>query len=209
MTVVGVARDTKVRTLGEEPRPYLYRPSGQTDEDLALVVRTSADPAPLVNAVRQTVVDLNPNVAFMLTTMREHLSLMLTPPRLAAAMLGGFGLLAVALASLGLYAVVAYSVARRTREVGIRLALGATRSQVVGLVVREGMALVGVGVAIGFALAAALSQPMSAFLYGLNRFDPLTFASVAAVMGLTALLANYIRARRAVGIDALRAIRYE
>jgi predicted permease len=204
VTVVGVARDTKVRTLGEEPRPYLYRPSGQTDEDMALVVRTSADPAPLVNAVRQTVVDLNPNVAFMLTTMREHLSLMLTPPRLAAAMLGGFGLLAVALASLGLYAVVTYSVARRTREVGIRIALGATRSQVVGLVVREGMALVGVGVAIGFALAAALSQPVSAFLYGLNRFDPLTFASVAAVMGLTALLANYIPARR-VGIDALRA----
>jgi predicted permease len=209
MTVVGVVRDTKVRTLGEEPRPYFYRAWRQTDEDVALVVRTSGDPAALVTTVRQTVVDFNPTVAFMLSTMPEHLSLMLTPPRLAAVMLGGFGVLAVALASLGLYAVVAYSVARRTREVGIRIALGATRSQVIALVVREGMTLVGIGLVIGLVIAAAASQPLNAFLYGLDRFDPLTFVVVALIMTLTAFVANYIPARRAVSIDALRAIRYE
>ena len=209
MTVVGIARDTKIRTLGEEPRPYFYRPWRQTDEDIALVVRTAGDPASLVNSVRQTVVDLNPGVAFILTTMREHLALMLTPPRLAAAMLSGFGLLAVALASLGLYAVVAYSVARRTREVGIRIALGATRGQVISLVVREGMVLVAVGIVVGLVIAGVATQPLSAFLYGLDRFDPITFGSVAVIMIATALLANYIPARRAVTIDALRAIRYE
>ena len=210
MTVVGIARDTKVRTLGEDPRPYFYRPWRQNPADMLFVVRTAGDPALLVNTVRQTAVALNSNVPIMsLNTMREHLSLMLTPPRLAAAMLGVFGVLAVLLASLGLYAVVAFAVARRTKEIGIRIALGASRGQVVGLVVREGMTLVGIGVAIGLTLAAAMARPLSAYLYGLGGFDPVTFGSVAALLASTALLANYLPALRAVRVDPLKAIRYE
>jgi hypothetical protein len=210
MTVIGVARDTKVRTLGEDPRPYFYRPWRQTDESMALVLRTSGDPAPLVETVRRTALSVDADLPILsLNTMQQHLSLMLTPPRLAAAMLGIFGAFAVLLASMGLYAVVAFSVAQRTKEVGIRIALGATRAQVVGLVVREGMALIAIGIALGLVLAAVLSQPLGAYLYGLDRFDPVTFTAVAAIMAGTALLANYLPARRAVRIDPVKAIRYE
>jgi predicted permease len=210
MTVVGIARDTKVRTLGEDPRPYLYRPWRQTDEEMAFVIRTAGDPALLVNTVRQTALALNSNLLILsLNTMRQHLSLMLTPPRIAAAMLGIFGALAILLASLGLYAVVAFAAARRTKEIGIRVALGASPSHVIRLVVREGMTLVAVGVGIGFVLAAALSRPLGAYLYGLDGLDPITFAWVAAVMTGTALVANYLPARRAVRVDPLTAIRYE
>ncbi len=210
MTVIGVARDTKVRTLGEDPRPYLYRPWRQTDEDIAFVIRTTGDPASLVNTVRQTALALDPNLPILsLNTMRQHLSLMLTPPRLAAAMLGIFGTLAILLASLGLYAVVAFAAARRTKEIGIRVALGASPSHVIRLVVREGMTLVAIGVGLGFVLAAGMSRPLGAYLYGLDGLDPITFASVAAVMLGTALVANYLPARRAVRVDALSAIRYE
>jgi predicted permease len=210
MTVVGVARDTKVRTLGEDPRPYFYRPWRQTDEDMAFVIRTAGNPVPLVNQVRQTVTDLNPDLPILsLNTMQEHLSLMLTPPRLAAAMLGLFGSLAVLLASLGLYGVVAYSTARRTREIGVRVALGADHRQVVWLVVREGMLLVGVGLAIGFVLTAAATRPLAAYLYGLGAFDPLTFISVSAILAGTALVANYLPARRATKVDPMIALRSE
>ena len=215
-TVIGVARDTKVRTLGEAPRPYLYTAWRQSKarryhlEEMALVLRTAGDPASLVDTVRQTVVELNPNVPILsLTTMTEHLSLMMTPPRLAAAFLGGAGALAILLASLGLYAVVAFTAARRTKEIGIRVALGATRAQVIRLVVSEGMTLVAVGVGLGFVLAAAATRPLGAYLYGLDAFDPITFVSVAAILAGTALVANYLPARRAVRVDPLKAIRYE
>ncbi len=210
MQVIGVARDTRVRTLGEEPRPYLYLPYRQTDEDVGFVIRTAGAPAPLVPVVRREALALKPDLPiFELETMREHLSLMVTPPRLAAMLLGASGTLAVLLASLGLYAVVAYSVARRTKEIGIRVALGAGRGQVMLLVVREGMALVGAGIALGFVLTLALTRPLGAYLYGLESFDPLTFGSVAAVLAGAALLANYLPARRAVRVDPLKAIRYE
>ena len=209
-TVIGVARDTKVRTLGEASRPYLYAAWRQSDKDMAFVLRTAGDPAPLVEVVRQSVVALNPNVPILsLNTMTEHLSLMMTPPRLAAAFLGGAGALAILLASLGLYAVVAFTAARRTKEIGIRVALGATRAQVIRLVVSEGMTLVAIGVGLGFVLAAAATRPLGAYLYGLDAFDPITFVSVAAILAGTALVANYLPARRAVRVDPLRAIRYE
>ncbi len=211
LQVVGVARDTKVRTLGETPRPYVYRAWAQRpSDDVGFVIRTSAAPEPLVEPARQAVLDIAPDAAIMeLQTMRQHLSLMLTPPRLAAALLGVCGLLALLLASVGLYAVVAYSVARRTKEIGIRVALGATRGSVIWLVVREGMALVVAGVTAGVIAAGVVAQPLSAYLYGVRPVDPLTFAAVAAVLAGVALVANYLPARRAVRVDPLRAIRYE
>ena len=210
VTVVGIARDTKVRTLGEAPRPYLYMASLQSDDPDGYVIRTATDPAPLVASVRREALALDPNLPILeLKTMREHLSLMLTPPRLAAAFLGACGVLAVLLAALGLYAVVAFAVARRTKEIGIRVALGASRRQVINLVVAEGMTLVAIGLGVGFVLASAATRPLGTYLYGLDSFDPITFLSVSAVLAGTALLANYIPARRAVRVDALKAIRYE
>ena len=208
--MIAVARDTRVRTLGEAARPYLYLASLQRDPSDGFVIRTAADPASLIPIVRREALALNPELPILeLKTMREHLSLMLTPPRLAAAALGVFGTLAILLASVGLYAVVAFSVVRRTKEIGIRVALGATRRQVIRLIVSEGMALVGAGVAVGFALAAIATRPLGAYLYGLDSFDPVTFASVAALLAGTALVANYLPARRALRIDPLKAIRYE
>jgi predicted permease len=210
MTVIGIARDTKVRTLGEDHRPYLYMPWNQRGGDIGFVMRTIDDPASILNTVRREVLEMDPQLPILeLKTMREHLSLMLTPPRLAAALLGVCGTVAILLASLGLYAVVAFAVARRTKEIGIRVALGATRAQVARLVVSEGLALVGTGVAIGLLLALAVTRPLGGYLYGLEGFDPLTFASVAALLGGTALVANYLPARRAMQVDPLRAIRYE
>jgi predicted permease len=209
-TVVGVARDTKVRTLGEAPRPYLYRHWRQTGEDVGFVVRTHGDPQPLVASVRREALALEPDLPVIeLKTMREHLSLMLTPPKLAASLLAACGVLAILLANLGLYAVVAYSVARRTREIGVRIALGAHRSDVLWLVIREGMALVLVGVVVGFALTAAIARPLGSYLYGLGSLDPLTFTVVATILAATALVANFVPARRAVRVDPLQAIRCE
>lgn len=208
--VIGVARDTKVRTLGEAPRPYLYLASIQRGSSDGFVIRTMGDPAPLVPVVRREALALNPDLPILeLKTMREHLSLMLTPPRLAAMFLAACGTIAVLLAALGLYAIVAFAVSRRTKEIGIRVALGASRGQVVRLVVAEGLALVGVGIAAGFVVAVAVTRPLSSYLYGLSAFDPMTFLSVAAVLAGTALLANYLPARRAVRVDPLKAIRYE
>jgi ABC-type lipoprotein release transport system permease subunit len=192
------------------PRPYLYTASLQADPNDGFVIRTAGDPAPFIPIVRREALALNPELPILeLKTMREHLSLMLTPPRLAAAALGVFGTLAILLASPGLYAVVAFSVVRRTKEIGIRVALGATGPQIMRLVVSEGMVLVAVGIAVGFVLAAFATRPLDAYLYGLNSFDPVTFASVAALLAGTALIANYLPARRALRVDPLKAIRYE
>ena len=211
LRVVGVARDTKVRTLGEAPRPYVYRAWAQRPDDgVGFVIRTAGAPEALIEPARQAVLDVAPEAAIMeLQTMGQHLGLMLTPPRLAAGLLGICGLLALLLASVGLYAVVAYSVARRTKEIGIRVALGATRAAVVWLVVREGMTLVLVGVTTGLVVALAVSQPLSAYLYGMRPVEPRTFAAVATILAGVALLANYLPARRAVRVDPLRAIRYQ
>jgi predicted permease len=210
MTVVGVAADTRVRTLGESPRPYLYLPWTQRGGETGFIIRTAGDPAAILGTVRREALALDPQLPILeLKTMREHLSLMLTPPRFAAALLGVSGTLAILLASLGLYAVVAFTVARRTREIGIRVALGATRARVVRLVIGEGMSLVGVGVAVGLLLAIVLTRPLGSYLYGLDSFDPLTFGAVAAILAATALVANYLPARRAMRVDPLRAIRYE
>ncbi|MGE3190035.1 MAG: ABC transporter permease, partial [Vicinamibacterales bacterium] len=208
--IVGIVRDTRVQTLGEAPRPYLYLAWRQEGGDMSFVVRTAGAADPMVEVVRRTALEVDPALPILeMKTMSQHLGLMLTPPRLAAGLLGVFGTLAICLACLGLYAVVAFSVARRTREIGIRVALGASQREVLWLVVREGMTLVGVGVAVGLLLAVAAARPLGAYLYGLGGFDLVTFGAVAAILVGTALVANYLPARRAARIDPLRAIRCE
>ena len=210
-TVVGVARDTKVLTLGEAPRPYLYLPFSQAyDDAMSVIVRTSGDPAALLPLIRNEARALDPNLPIWeQKTMGEHLGLMLFAPRMGATLLSLFGVLAALLASIGLYGVVAYTVSQRTREVGIRVALGARPRDVVRLVVRQGMALVAVGSGLGVALALVMTRPLATFLYGVESFDPITVVSVVVLLGSVALVASFVPALRAARVDPMVALRYE
>jgi predicted permease len=209
--VVGIARDTKVRTLGEAPRPYFYLNAEQTYiPSLMFIVRGAGPVRQLVNTVRQTALDLDPNLVILeAKTMDDHLALLLFPPRMAAVLLSVFGGLALLLAAIGLYGTVSYAVSRRTREVGVRTALGASRREVVLLLTGSGMRLIAVGAIIGLLLAAGLTWLLSSFLYGIRPTDALTFLGVPLLLAAVGLLACWVPARRAARIDPMIALRAE
>ena len=211
LQVVGVARDSKYRTLGETSRPYVYLPLQQSyDPKMTLVVRTTGEPQAITPVVREQIRALNANLPIAdVQTLRQQIELTLLPSRIAAWVLGGFGLLALSLAGIGIYGVVSYGAAQRTREIGVRMALGASERDVLGLVLWDGLIVIGVGLAIGLLLAAAASRVIAAFLYGVGATDPLTFVMVPLLLGVVALVASYIPARRAVKVDPLVALRYE
>src|SRR2546423_851713 len=142
-------------------------------------------------------------------TLRDQLDLSLFPSRVAAWTLGGFGVLALLLAAIGIYGVVSYSVAQRTREIGVRMALGAMENDVLRLVLGEGLLVIAVGLALGLLLAVAATRVIAGFLYGVGATDPLTFVGVPLLLGFIALVASYIPARRATKVDPLVALRYE
>jgi len=211
LTVVGVARDGKYRTLGEDPRPFAYTAVEQDKSfGRTLVVAGDGDEKVLLGEVRRAIDATDPNVPiFDIKTMSEHLSIMLFLARMGAILLAAFGGLGLILASMGLYGVVAASVARRTREIGIRMAIGAQRGDVLRLVVREGMVLTGTGLGIGIGLALLGTTLLHGLLYGIAPSDPLTFLAVALILGGVALGANLIPARRATEVDPLVALRYD
>ena len=208
--VVGVAADGKYRTLGEAPRPYLYTPYAQTGDFMLTLIVASNREGETLAAVRRLLDEVDPHLpTFEIKTLSEHLDIMLFAPRMGAALLAAMGLLGLLLASVGLYGVVAYSVARRTREIGVRLALGAGKGDVLGMVVREGMVLVAVGVVLGVGLALLVTRALQGFLYGITASDPLTYVAVSLFLLAVAWLANFLPARRATGIDPILALRYE
>jgi predicted permease len=211
LEVVGVARDSKYGTLGEVARPYVYLPLQQSyDPKMTLVVRTTGDPQSVTPVVREQIRALNANLPIAdVQTLRQQIELTLLPSRIAAWVLGGFGLLALLLAGIGIYGVVSYGAAQRTREIGVRMALGASERDVLGLVLWDGLLVIGAGLAIGLLLAAAATRVIAAFLYGVGATDPLTFVIVPVLLGMVALVASYIPARRAVKVDPLVALRYE
>jgi macrolide transport system ATP-binding/permease protein len=208
-TVIGVARDSKYNGVAEDPQNFIYQPMSQNYTPQAtLHVRTAGDAASLAKAVRGAVRELDPSLSvFNVRTLAEQVSNSLQPLTMNVLMLGVFGALALLLASIGLYGVASYSVAQRTREIGVRMALGAQPSSVVGLVLGQGMALVGIGLAVGLVVAYSAAGLMSTLVQAVNPHDPLTFAATAAGLGAVALLASYIPARRATRIDPLIALR--
>ena len=211
LRIVGVAADTKVRTLGEEPRPYVYEMRTRVMlGGMEFVVRGQGDSDELLAAALEVVDQVDPDlVLFEAKTMDEHLALLLFPPRMAALLLGVFGGLALVLAAVGIWGVVSHAVARRTREVGIRVSLGATAREVIGLLVGSGMRLVALGIVVGLVLAVAAVVPLSRMLYGIQALDIATFAAIPLVFGGVAALAAWVPARRAARVDPVRALRSE
>ena len=209
--VVGIAANGKYRTLGEEPRAFVYVPFAQSrDSRMSVVASTSVDPGTLFAALRSEVRGLDSSLPiFDLKTIAEHMEFMLFVPRLIAALLGGLGSLAMLLGVIGLYGIVAYSVARRTHEVGIRMALGARRSDVLRQIVAEGIRRVAYGVVVGLVLALPATRVLGAWLYEISPTDPLTFGGVAILFFVVAVVAAYGPARHASRLDPMVALRRE
>ncbi|MGD0545703.1 MAG: ABC transporter permease [Candidatus Acidiferrales bacterium] len=206
--IVGVVRDAKYSNLRQEIAATMYVP--QSGMPASFEVRTAADPQALLPSIRQVVADLNANIPiFRITTESEQIDRLLFQERLIARLSTFFGLLALVLACVGLYGLLSYEVSRRTREIGIRMALGAQERDVLRLVVKQGLVLALLGAVSGIAVALAVTRYLTSMLYGVHANDPLTIAAVAALLCLVALAACYIPARRATRVDPLVALRYE
>ena len=208
-TVIGVARDGKYGSMSEEPRPFMYLPLSQAWRgDVRVIARTAGSPGPVAAPLRAAIGRVDPAVPlFEVTTIDEHVAFSFFLFDLLATLLGVFGIVATGLASLGLYGVMALSVAQRTREIGVRLSLGASARDVLGLVLRQGLRLVLVGVAAGLVLAYVAARLMASQLVGVSPFDAAAFGSTIAVVLATATLACLAPARAAIRIDPLVAMR--
>ena len=211
-TVIGIAKTAKYNAVAEEPTPYIYQPLRQNYSPAAtLHVRAATDAAALAPAVRREVQQLDPTLSvFNIRTLEDQVAQSLAPLRINVILLTTFGALALLLASIGLYGVASYSVTQRTREIGVRMALGARPSSVLRLVLGHGALLVAFGLAIGLAVAYAGSWAIPHdLLPNISARDPLTFAATSALLGVVALVASYLPARRATRIDPLVALRTE
>jgi macrolide transport system ATP-binding/permease protein len=209
--VVGVARDTKYRNLREPPRTTLYQPLTQSyRSSMNLLVRTAGEPTKVLPAVQARLHQVDPaTTIFNPRTLVEHVGRSLYVERMEGILLAFFGALALGLTAVGIYGVVAYSVVQRTREVGIRMALGAQRRDVLRLMLMKGLVLIAWGTGLGLIGCYWLSKLVSSQLYEVSPYDPATFATAAAVLVTVAMLASYIPARRATKVDPLIALRYE
>ena len=211
LTVVGVARDGKYRQPWEAPRPLRYRPDAQTlPVRRTLVVRAAGSGEALAPALRRAIRDVEPGLPLAaILTVRKHIGFAMLPQRVAAAVSAGLGGVGLSLALIGVSGLVAFSVARRTREIGIRMALGAAPHQVVAREIRRALSVAAIGLGIGGMAALALTRLLSGLLSGVDTADPLTFGLVAVVLAAAALFASYFPARRAARIDPVAALRSE
>jgi predicted permease len=207
--VVGVVPTGKYFSLGEEPQAFMYLAQTQHwSFPMTIHLRTAGAPETFAPLVRREVQRLDPNMPLAdVRTMTNQLGISLFPARLGGATLGIFGILGLVLAAVGIYGVMAYSVSQRTREIGIRVALGADHGNVVGMVVRKGMVLVTMGALLGLGTAVITSRAMAGLIYGVSALDPVTFIGIPSVLGAVALLATYLPARRAAAVDPMLALR--
>ncbi|MBA2733462.1 MAG: ABC transporter permease [Acidobacteria bacterium] len=213
LEIIGVAKDARYQTLGESSRPYMYLPQLQSyyrSQANLVVETTGGDMKPVIEAVRGEVQRVDSRLpVFNVKTMDEHMAFGLWSARMAATLAVIFGALALTIAGVGLYGVMTYVVSRRTREIGIRIALGARPKDVLRLVTKQGMALALVGLGLGLAGAFAATRVLASLLYGVNASDPFVFAGIAALLAAVALIASYLPARRATKVDPMIALRYE
>jgi predicted lysophospholipase L1 biosynthesis ABC-type transport system permease subunit len=214
--IIGVAGNAKSRTLGEDARPILYRSLDQSIVDdpsemgYSLVVHTRGNPAALAEPLRRQVYALDSAMAvYNEETMDEHIRTAYSLPRAAATLFGVFGGIGLLLAAVGLYSVMSYGVSRRTREIGIRMAMGARPGTVERLIVRQGMILACIALVLGWPAAWMLSKLAASFLYGIQPHDAVTFAAAPVLLAAVALAACWIPARRAARINPTEALRME
>jgi predicted lysophospholipase L1 biosynthesis ABC-type transport system permease subunit len=209
--VIGVAQDGKYDSLQEMPVPYLFvatQPAKQGEG--VLLVETAAAPAAMAGAVRKAIHDADPD-AFVasLASLRQSMQVSLLPYRLAAGLIGTIALLGIFLAGVGLYGLVAYSVSRRTHEIGVRVAMGAGPADVLALVIREALSRLAIGAVIGLAVALAAAQILRSALYGVSPADPIGLAAAVTAVAAVGLLAAYAPARRALRVDPANALRQQ
>jgi len=211
VTIVGITRDVKFSKLDETPAPFMYLPIAQFwRPDVNLLVRTTNDASSLIAPIRAAVRALDPTLPPPVTvTMERSSAAVLLPQRFAVIVTGSLGAAGLLLAAIGLYGVLSFSTAQRTREIGVRMALGAARDDVLRLVVREGMRVVGVGIAAGLVLALLGTRALTPFLFGVNPLDAATFTGMTAVLLGTAFIATLLPARRAAGADPMAALRQD
>jgi hypothetical protein len=212
VTIVGIARDAKYDGLAEATPPLAYFSLAQFWQPQQTIVVRTADgmERQLAPAIQRAVRALDPALPRpAVSTLREENGISLLPQRVAAIVTGALGTVGLLLASVGLYGVIAYSASRRTREIGIRVALGARRSDVLGLVARDGVRLVSLGVVVGLLLAVAATRLLAGLLFGLSPLDGVTFAGMSALFVVVALVASYLPARRAAASDPMVALRAE
>jgi predicted permease len=209
--IIGIVKDTLIRSIAEEPMTVTYRPLAQQPSTwLTLLVHTAGNPQALLTAVRREVQALDENLpAQEIKTLEEIVAFSFWPMRMGAGLVGGFGLLGLLLASVGLYGVMSFAVAARTREIGVRMALGAERRDVLRLIIGQGLTLAVIGVGVWLLLAFVVTRVLQRFLFGIGATDPLTFGGVALLLTLIALLACALPARRATQVDPLVALRHE
>jgi ABC-type antimicrobial peptide transport system permease subunit len=209
--VVGVAQDSDYDSLGERPRSFLYLPLTQDYyASVTIQARTSGNPLLLARSVEQTVHSLDSDLPlFDLATLDSRIQLATTMQRMGGTFVGGFGIIALILAAIGIYGVLAYTTRQRTHEIGVRMALGAEPREVFGLVLMQGARLAVLGIAIGLSASYVLTRTLSSELFGVSATDPLTYAGVALLLGAVAMLACYIPARRAMRVDPMIALRHE
>lgn len=209
--IVGVAQDGKYASLAEQPNPFVYLPLAQNYESrVTLIARGAGDPRLLTTTLRKEIHGLDENMPlYDARTMLEHMDLPLFPARVAAAALGGFGALALLLAAVGVFGVMSHAVTQRTREIGVRIALGAGSKEILTLIVGQGALLVATGVVIGLGGAVLGTRLLANILFGVSALDLVTFVGVTALLTATALVACYLPARRATKVDPMVVLRQE
>jgi putative ABC transport system permease protein len=211
MTIVGVVGDTRLYGLANPSRLEIYIPFRQNAEDhMNLVVKSAIDPAALASSIRAVVAEIDKDQPiFGISTMNQVVLNSVSTRRITLILLGLFSTLALVLAAIGIYGVISYSVAQRTHEIGIRMALGAQNKDVLRMVLTQGVKIAGSGVAIGMAASFGLTRLMTKLLFSVSAADPLTFAAVATGLALVAMLACYVPGRRTLRVDPMIALRYE
>jgi predicted permease len=210
--VVGVVADVRERSLERLARPTIYasyRQRPQSTSHFVAVIRAGGSEASLIPAARRIVAELDPGIPPKIRTFQQVFALSLIPRRFNLTLIATFALTALVLAMIGIYGVLAYSVARRTREMGVRIALGATPGNVLKLVLKQAVVTASIGVCIGILGAFGLTRLLQSMLFGVKATDPVTFAAVTTILLMVALLAAYVPARRATKVDPIIALRYE